>query len=161
MTAEEKNVETLRVLVEGLNDKFKIMMDEAEKRNGQRFDAQQEAVATAMTAAEKAVVAAMAAAEKAVTKAEAAAEKRFESVNEFRKTLSDQTNSFLTRNEYAAQHAALVEKVDALLIRMLGMDKKVDGIQERGFGRNDTWVILATVVALLISVASVVVHLYK
>jgi hypothetical protein len=59
----------------------------------------------------KAIDAALAAAEKAVTKAEVATEKRFDSVNEFRKTLSDQASSFMQRGEFVAQYKSLEEKV--------------------------------------------------
>jgi hypothetical protein len=58
-----------------------------------------------------AINAALSAAERAVNKAESATEKRFEGVNEFRKTLSDQAMTFLTKGEYFAQHKALEEKV--------------------------------------------------
>jgi vacuolar-type H+-ATPase subunit H len=63
---------------------------------------------------QRAIEAALSAAEKAVTKAEVATEKRFDSVNEFRKTLSDQAANFLQRGEYYAQHKALEEKVGAI-----------------------------------------------
>ena len=51
---------------------------------------------------------ALQAAEKAVTKAELAAEKRFESVNEFRNQLKDQTGTFITRNELWGWLVALI-----------------------------------------------------
>jgi hypothetical protein len=54
------------------------------------------------------------AAEKAVLKAEQASEKRFEGVNEFRETLSDQAASFVTRNEVDARLGA----VNAILSRL-------------------------------------------
>ena len=63
------------------------------------FLAQQTAMQTALTAAERAVATALLSAEKAVTKAELAADKRFEAVNEFRQTLSDQTATFMPRTE--------------------------------------------------------------
>ena len=69
----------------------------------QRFNDQGEAIKTAMSAAEK-----------AVDKAEKATEKRFDSVNEFRKTLSDQAALFLQRGEYMAASKALVEKVEKM-----------------------------------------------
>jgi hypothetical protein len=57
---------------------------------------------------DKQISLALTAAEKAVTKAEVATEKRFESVNEFRLTLSDQTKTFVSRGElYAALMALL------------------------------------------------------
>jgi len=161
-------IETIHVLIRGiddkikaLDDKFKLMADEAEKRNGQRFDAQQEAVTTAMTAAEKAVSAAMAAAEKAVTKAENASERRFESVNEFRQTLSDQSSSFLTRTEYQVQHKSLEEKIDSINRRAGTTETLVNDIRARGAGRNDIWVILTTVVATMISFAAIALHFFK
>jgi hypothetical protein len=46
----------------------------------------------------QAIDAALAAAEKAVQKAEMASERRFEGVNEFRQTLSDQAGTFATKD---------------------------------------------------------------
>jgi BMFP domain-containing protein YqiC len=65
-------------------------------------------------AADRSVTAALSAAEKAVAKAEMAAEKRFESVNEFRGTLSDQAATFPTRAEVGAQNEALSARISAL-----------------------------------------------
>lgn len=154
-------VNTLEVQIKNLDEKFKLLMDEAEKRNGQRFDAQQEAVATAMVAQEKAVLAAMAAAEKAVTKAEIAAEKRFESVNEFRKTLSDQTASFLTRTEYNAQHNALNEKVDLGHTKLNTVDKAISELRERGAGQKDTSSQIISITAVLIALGTFAVLFFK
>lgn len=63
---------------------------------------------------DRAVQAALASAEKAITKADIATEKRFESVNEFRATLADQQNTFLSRPEYDANHKNLSDRVSAL-----------------------------------------------
>lgn len=79
-----------------------------------RFKAQEQAVAAALAAQEKAVAAALAAADRAVSKAELAAERRFESVNEFRQTLTDQAATFLPRREYESAHASIVEKVESV-----------------------------------------------
>lgn len=84
----------------------------------QRFQDNQKALEAALVSQEKAVAAALAATKEAINKAEVATEKRFESVNEFRQALTDQTNSFLPRLEYNAQHKALEEKVDTLTARM-------------------------------------------
>jgi hypothetical protein len=54
------------------------------------------------------------AAEKAVLKAEQASEKRFEGVNEFRQTLTDQATTFITRKEVEA----LLMGVNATLGRL-------------------------------------------
>ena len=73
-----------------------------------RIDGLKENVGTAMTAADK-----------AIAKAETAADKRFESVNEFRKSLDDMVNTLMPRSEYSVQHQALVEKVNDLFQRLL------------------------------------------
>lgn len=72
---------------------------------------------------DKAVRAALQSAELAVNKAEAAAEKRFDSVNEFRKTLSDQTNSFVTG-----------DKFDGLALQVAQLTDRFN--QTEGFGRG-------------------------
>jgi len=59
-----------------------------------------------------AVAAALAAAEKAVSKAEDAATRRFESVNEFRQTLTDQTSTFVPKSEVNIMVEALHEKIE-------------------------------------------------
>jgi hypothetical protein len=70
--------------------------------------------------------------EKAVAKAEVASEKRFDSVNEFRRQLADQTATFLTRTEYKTELAGLVEKVNALA-------KRVDEAESRSQGLSNAW----------------------
>lgn len=60
------------------------------------------ALQAALIGAEKAVTTALASAEKAVDKAETANEKRFESVNEFRGQLNDQSRLFMIRSEATA-----------------------------------------------------------
>ncbi len=74
------------------------------------IDSQAEKVALALTAAEK-----------AITKAETATEKRFESVNEFRATLSDQASDFVTRVEFQS----LKERMDETKGKSLGMNSAV------------------------------------
>ena len=96
------------------DDYIDRFLEERDRRYTERFEAQNAALNAAFLAADKAVQAALLAAEKAVIKAEVAAERRFESVNEFRGQLADQAKTFLPRQEYDVQHAALNDKVDAL-----------------------------------------------
>ena len=140
----------LEAQLKGLDEKYRLLLNEAEKRNEQRFEAQQIAITTAMIAQEKAVLAAMTSAEKAVTKAELAAERRFESVNEFRQTLSDQTNSFLTRNEYTAQHTAATDRISSI-------EQQLVEIRGKSAGKSDLWGVLAGVIAIVLSLATVVI----
>ena len=85
-------------------------------RYQQRFDA-----------AEKAVQAALSAADRAVSKAELASEKRFEGVNEFRQTLSDQSRNFLPRGEYSANHDSLRNQVNANSNRLSQLEGRIAG----------------------------------
>ena len=79
----------------------------------QRLNDLDRALSRRMDDADKAIQAALVSAEKAVGKAEAASERRFEGVNEFRQTLSDQAATFPTRGEVNAQ----IERVNAEAVR--------------------------------------------
>lgn len=86
-----------------LREHLEALIREQDIRNGQRFEAQEKAVAAALTAAGQ-----------AVQKAEVAAEKRFDAVNEFRAQLSDQAGTFMPRAETEIRFTAMQEKVDLI-----------------------------------------------
>jgi hypothetical protein len=90
---------------------------------------------------------ALIAAEKAVAKAETANEKRFESVNEFRKTLSDQTASFPSRVELQA----LADRVSDLATRM-------DKTEGKSSGLNAGWAYLIAAAGIVVAVIALVVR---
>lgn len=115
------------------------LIAELDRRNVQQFEAQ-----------EKAVAAALAAADRAVAKAELASERRFDSVNEFRATLSDQASRFVTRDEIDARLAPLVEKVNAAL-------SNSSATSQRSAGLNAGWMILVQMAAVAAAVVAVVV----
>lgn len=108
----------------------------------QRLDDQQKAVDAALVAAKEAVAAALAAAEKAVLKAEGAADRRFESVNEFRGTLSDQATRFPQRIEVDQQFVTLHEKL-ALI------DTRLTKVESYSAGQGGSWMKLTQVVSLI------------
>lgn len=85
---------------------------DAELRNQQKNDSDQRAIIIAATTVDR-----------ALSKAESATEKRFESVNEFRAQLADQTATFFPRTEYETNYRGLTEKLD--LIR-INMDEKIE-----------------------------------
>lgn len=58
---------------------------------------------------------ALASADKAVMKAEDAAQRRFESVNEFRATLSDQQRDLVTKTEVSLRFTALEDRINNLV----------------------------------------------
>ena len=123
-----------------LKEHFEALLAEAEKRNGQRFDAQQLAVKTAMDSAEKAVTNAMAAAEKAVAKAEIAADKRLDGLNELRQMALDWKTEFARQTTVDLQIKGVSDKVDALQGTSAG-------------GRNET---IARIVQLVVTVGGIV-----
>jgi len=96
-----------------------------------RFEAQQKAVESALAAADR-----------AVQKAEVAADKRFDSVNEFRNTLSDQTRTLIPRTEAEQQFKDVAEKLANLTTRL-------NAIEDRGRGANDSWLILISVIGVI------------
>ncbi len=157
----EKNVDQrfsdLVLRVDRLGIEFDNKLREADLRYQQRFDAQGKALEAALTAADKAVTAALtaakqlvdvalAAADKAVSKAEVASEKRFEGVNEFRKSLSDQTNTFLPRSE----SNVVVSAIESRLAKLERSSSVLEGVgtQRIQGGANAMWA-----VGLMVSIA--------
>ncbi len=82
---------------------------------------------TMMEAQSDKVALALYATEKAGDKADAATEKRFDSVNEFRRALSDQSAENLTRREYMAQHEALTDGVAKNTNRLSTLEGRIAG----------------------------------
>lgn len=70
--------------------------------------------------------------QEALTAATSALEKRLEGMNEFREQLTEQTRTFLSRNEYEGKHEALIGRI-AVLERQ----------SERAAGSIATWRFLA------------------
>lgn len=107
----------------------------------QRFDASEAALKAALLAADTATQTAMTAAEKAVAKAETATEKRFESVNEFRQTLSDQTQTFISRVEFEALR-------DTYVARISDLSSRLDKTEGAKTGLSNGWAILVAAATL-------------
>jgi len=140
--------------VDTIKDYVIGIIDERDRRYEQRFEAQQTALKDALQAAEKAVGAALTAADRAVAKAEAAAERRFESVNEFRATLSDQASNLLPRAEADARFLNLGDKVESLA-------KSIDRGEGKSVGLNAGWVILLGAIGTLGVIATIVLAFLK
>lgn len=112
-----------------------------DRRYEQRFIDSQTAVAAALAAARIAVDAALSAAKEAVAKAEAASEKRFEGVNEFRATLSDQQRTLMPRSEAEIRMTAIEKQVEQLIS---------SGIERRGqqSGAQSLWAWIAAAIGV-------------
>jgi hypothetical protein len=120
-----------------LQEELDRRMSESERMNSHRHNSLRELMINGQHAAHEAVAAALASAEKAVGKAELAAERRFESVNEFRKTLSDQTSTFIPRAEYDASNSAIESKVSINSDRVSALELRLTSRLDRGEGSED------------------------
>ncbi|MEK8108874.1 hypothetical protein NKG94_36460 [Micromonospora sp. M12] len=96
------------------------------------FDAKLANLHTKIDAQAKEVMVALSAADKAVAKSDVATEKRFESVNEFRQTLSDQTKTFIARVEFEVVRDSHAGQIAALASRMDKLDGKGPGSTPAG-----------------------------
>lgn len=112
------------------------IINERDRQYSQRFEAQEKAVAAALSAAKEAVL-----------KAEAASEKRFESINEFRNTLKDQQTALVTRNEVDIRFKALENTIASLSTRIAENSA-------RSAGAEWLWGVIVGVGGLLIGVMS-------
>lgn len=92
-------------------DGFRDLMAERELRYQEKFVAHDEKTTLAFTMSKEAVM-----------KAETANERRFESVNEFRKTLGDQARDLLSKAEAEARFGGLGKDVES--IRLLVVEGK-------------------------------------
>ena len=125
-------VDTLKEYLESINV-------ETDKRNEQRFLAQQKAVQDALISQEKAVGAALAASEKAVLVAEANAEKWRANANEWRGSMDDREKNFASRIELGA------------------LKERMDLAQGKGVGLNSMWAFIVAGAGIVIPLIAVVI----
>lgn len=133
----------------GLKASMDTAFKEADLRYQQRFDAQAKALEAAFQAAKEAVQAALSAADRAVSKAELAADKRFESVNEFRKTLDDQQRTLMPRAEADRAMMGLSDKLGAL-------KEQVDGLLAERAGIRGGWGYAVGAIGFLLTIGSLI-----
>jgi hypothetical protein len=86
--------------------------DQSTNGSGWTIDTLKEFLLRVIADQERMAVAALNASDQAIEKSETSNTKHFDSVNEFRKTLSDQTQTFMPRTEVAALIKALQDKLD-------------------------------------------------
>ena len=101
----------------------------------------------------------------AINKAETATEKRFEGVNEFRNTLSDQQKTFLTSNEYKSAHQNLLDLVNTSTKTtsdtILTQKERIDKIENIKQGGQSTWMMIVGIVAFISALFSIALHFIK
>ena len=148
LTESMKELSAAQTLaVQALKLSIEATAKDADLRYQQRFDAQADALAAAFSAAKEADAAALAAQDRAVLKAELAADKRFESVNEFRKTLSDQQVTFMPRAEADVAHRAITDKLVAL-------KQSLDGLLAERLGIKGGWGYAVGIIGFLLALAT-------
>jgi hypothetical protein len=128
-----ERVSKLEVCVELNREHWQDMLAEMDKRYEQRFQAQKSATEAALASTSQ-----------AIEKSDRSTELRFDSVNEFRTTLSDQARDFARNSDIHA----LNEKIGALTGRL-------DRSEGKGSGLNSGWGYLvgaACFVAALVAV---------
>ena len=103
--------------IDALKQYFDEKIGLLEEKTKERFLAAKENISIALLASEKAIV-----------KAETANDKRFDSVNEFRGTLSDQTKNLVSRTEYLVQHQNLIEKIDSSSLRLADFESRASAL---------------------------------
>jgi hypothetical protein len=152
--------DTSASLLDGITKLFHDMEQHHQHQSEQRvraletlLDAKLDTLRTVIgLQAEKSVMA-LATSDKAILKAEAATEKRFESVNEFRQTLSDQTKSFISKVEFEALR-------DTHGTRIADLSSRVDKIDGKAVGLNASWVYLLGGLSAAGTVVSVIVAIF-
>jgi hypothetical protein len=125
------------------------LLQEADRRYSARFDAIQNSTEQSLQAAQQAVL-----------KAETAAEKRFESVNEFRNTLSDQQRNLMPRSEVTVVSGALTEKIQSvessLSSKIYALEKQLDSLKAEREGIRGGWGYAVGLVGFLLAIGSLV-----
>lgn len=113
--------------------------------------AQKEAINAALVAAKDALTAALASAEKAIAKAEEASNKRFDAITEAMKALTNQTSTFIARNEYSVQYTSIADRLTSLESRIdkgEGVSRGSDRTTERSDRSSDrSSVVVSQVIA--------------
>jgi hypothetical protein len=148
------------------------MIADRDKLADERLANQQNALLVAIAAQDKQTQQALIAAKEAVIKAETATEKRFEGVNEFRKALADQSNTFMTRVEVEAAFTTMSEKVDGIGQRLadtmnrsesLALHKaaaekiatnteRIGLVEGRGSGMDKMWGYVIGLIGILVAI---------
>jgi hypothetical protein len=127
--------------IETLKEHLERLLQEHSERYQERHDTMMRGVKDALASADKAVL-----------KAEEAANKRFESVNEFRQTLSDQQRMFFPRQEAEAQLAALEERLTKLERSHTGEAGQQMGVKSGYMWAIGVVAVVSTIIGIFLAV---------
>lgn len=156
---------SLRDYVSARFDQLKQFVDERDRlrdiQQGQRFEAQQKALADALQATQKSAADALqaikettsntlASAKEAVAKAENANERRFESQNEFRQTLIDQAATFTTKAEAEARQEAVNARQLSTEEDVARLTARIDEERSRSEGASNLWLLIVGIISVFV-----------
>lgn len=104
----------VRELIKESSDRLDDLRTTEVKRIDEKINTNDDKYQIQFSDSKEAVTAALTATKEAINKADQANEKRFDAVDEFRSTLSDQQAKLLTRTEYESNHKSLIEKINGV-----------------------------------------------
>jgi hypothetical protein len=137
----EEHKEFNRIFNQETKENLRGIMDERDVRLAQKFES------LAM----------------AINKAEVATEKRFEGVNEFRNTLSDQQKTFVSSSEYKSAHQSLTELISSNIKTMsdiiLNQKERIDKIENLKQGSSNVWIIIVGVIGFATGLISFILNI--
>jgi len=122
--------------MKNMGNRFDEQLREIDVRYSQRFQAQMEAV----------------------SKADQASERRFDSVNEFRQTLTDQTATFLQKNEWVQSNIALSDRISKVENLVAGREGKYSGVQENKNEAHSATLLWISGLMMVISLLALVIN---
>ncbi len=122
----------------------------------QRFADNEKALVATLASVERKAASELLATKEAVLKAELANERRFESVNEFRGTLSDQQRLLIPRQEVTVEFSNLREKIDGVSTRLEALAIQVGNQRSEGIGMTRFLGYIVTAVVLLGGILAIV-----
>ena len=162
---EIKNMENDKKESVGVKEFILSIIEKNDRRYEQRFNDTKIAVDAALIAADKTVAAALAGQKEAVTKAEVAAEKRFESVNEFRSTLSDQQRNLMPRVEVEIIMKSITDKIENLSklvdTRADANEKRIITLESKGNGIGQGMGYVALLIGVVATVTGIIIGFFK
>jgi len=116
---------------------------------------------TALVAYKDALSSALASAKEAVNKAETATEKRFDGVNEFRNTLSDQQKNLIPRLEAENKFSTLDRDIAMLQLEIRSLREYRVERRATGQGAKNIWGFVAGLVGVLVGIAGIIIAIIK
>lgn len=136
-----------------------------DKAHRELIDERDKQYAERDAAAKQAIRDTLAASEKAAAKTEADLTKRFESVNEFRNTLADQAQNFMTKSEVLAIIKGVEEKFE---VRSKANEDNssrnaaaLADIASRAQGASSLWVLITTIIGAFVVLAGFILAMFN